>query len=391
MKKTKNLSTILYIALFAVFVFGLGVLSYFKLMKYYVNNESALNGYIPGSESRLENDISNSFFDQFDFVNLNGLMARLIGKREVNYIVKMDNGYLNTQIEPIDEEQLKKSADQVIALSDYLARAGIPFIYVVPTTTSAKYDPKMPEGYDDYGNENLDKVASALRDRGVWVIDMRDELAEDGIDAYEMTYKTDHHWNTKMGFYTYCKLVPILERELDCTVDPANTDINSYTVTTYKNWHLGSRGQRTGKFFAGIDDFDLYVPKFETYLESADGTRVGSYTDVLVTTEPLEKKNLTFQREDVNKRSIYDRVLEISQGDYINKKSQNDKHILIIGDSFTKAIFPFMDISFERVRWEFGPAGPEVFEEVQPDAVIMLYESVGGITATDGAYEWTRQ
>ncbi len=351
-------------------------------MRFYIDDEISGSGFVPRSGSKLDTDIANNFFGQFSFVNLNGLMARITGECELNGIVEMDNGYLNVVSERVDEDVLLHDTDQIAVLNDYLSRKDILFVYIIPTTTSSKYDPKMPGYFADHSNENLDRICELLRDRGVYVIDMRDELKEDKIDSYRMMYKTDHHWTTDMGFYTYCKLADTLEKELDCTIDPNVKNIDNYRIETYKGWHLGSRGQRTGKYFAGIDDFNLYVPKFDTDLITADGEKEGTYTDLLVNVRPLEKKDLKFMRDDINKRSIYDRVLESSQGDYINNLSQNDKHVLIIGDSFTKAIFPFMDISFERTRWDYGPTSKEVFEEVfeevQPDAVVMLYEGSGG-------------
>lgn len=388
MKNRLKISTILYITAFILFVMILGSLSSYKLMRFYIDDEISGSGFVPRNGSKLDTDIANNFFAQFSFVNINGFMARITGERELNSVVKMDNGYLNVVTAHADDDALLHDTGQIAALNDHLTKEGIFFIYIIPTTTSSKFDPKMPGYFTDHSNENLDRLGELLRDQGVYVIDMRDELEEDGIDSYEMMYKTDHHWTTDMGFYTYCKLADILERELGCTIDPNIRHIDNYRVETYKDWHLGSRGQRTGKFFAGIDDFNMYLPSFDTDLVTADGEKEGTYTDLLVNVRPLEKKNLKFMRDDINKRSIYDRVLESSQGDYINKLSQNDKHVLIIGDSFTKAIFPFMDISFERTRWDYGPTSKEVFEEVQPDTVIMLYEGSGGLPEGIIEYEW---
>ncbi len=390
MKYFKKPAVTLYIAFFLVFVILLGVLSCHKLVKFYTSDEEVYGGFVPGSSNKLDTDIANNFFAQFSFVNLNGLMARLTGERELNRVVRMDNGYLNVTTSLADEEKVMHDAEDIIALNDHLTQKGVLFIYIVPTATSSKYDPQMPAYFEDHSNENLDRMAGLLKDGGVYVVDMRDELEKDGIDSYEMMYRTDHHWTTGMGFYTYRKLADIIEKELGCEIDPRVRDSGSYTRKMYKRWHLGSRGQRTGKYFGGIDDFEVFIPNFETDLATADGEKEGTYTDLLVNLKPLEKKDLKLMRDDINKRSIYDRVLESSQADYINKLSLNDEKVLIIGDSFTKAIFPFMDISFARTRWESGPASEKLLEEMAPDIVVMLYEGTQGIS--DGAidYGWAR-
>ena len=76
-----------------------------------------------------------------------------------------------------------------------------------------------------------------------------------------MMYKTDHHWTTRAGFYAYCKLEDYLTQIFQCDVDSRIGDINNYNIEVYEKWHLGSNGQRTGIYFAGIDDFELIVPK----------------------------------------------------------------------------------------------------------------------------------
>ena len=382
---------IYYVLFFYIFIAGLGLLSFRSLMSHYINDEEDLHEWVPELGSKLETDIDNNFFRQFDFVNFNGFMARIIGKHELNGVIKLDNGYLTVPSPYYEDEEIADRMDQVIALNGYLEKKGIPFIFTITPNTSGKYDPQLPVYAEDPGNDNLDRIAEALRAGGVNVIDYRDELQEDGLDAYDMMYRTDHHWNTKMGFYAYCKIADILEDELDCTIDPQVKDIESYTIRTYKRWHLGSRGQRTGKYYGGVDDFDLIVPEFETSLTECESEREGGYRDLLVDTDSLRKKDLTLARNDINERSIYDRVLECSQGDYVNHLSANDKKILITGDSFAKAVCPFMDISFANVRWDEGPVEEYDIIMFEPDAVVMIYDLADNLLTEDFDYEWTYQ
>ena len=185
MKEKRSLSSILYIAIFAVCIIGLGLLSFIKLMDHYVNDEEDMNRWVPSNGSRFETDLANNFFLQFDFVNLNGLMAKVIGKHELNNIVKLENGYLFEPSPYFDEEVVQKNTDNIIALKDNLEARGIKFIFAVTPNTSAKYDPQVPNGYTDFGNENLDRIASALRLGGVNVIDFRDELYADGSSVHK--------------------------------------------------------------------------------------------------------------------------------------------------------------------------------------------------------------
>ena len=70
----------------------------------------------------------------------------------------------------------------------------------------------------------------------------------------------------------------------------------------YKKWHLGSRGQRTGIYYTGIDDFDLIIPDFKTSLMNDKG-KVGTMQDLMINTKPLSNKNY-------QSRYTYDNVLD---------------------------------------------------------------------------------
>lgn len=382
--------SILYVLFFFIVITGFGILSSYNLMKHFVNDEPDTHKWLPEHEDRLETDIANAFYGQFGFVNLNGLMSGIMGERELNSVIKLNNGYLYTQPPYYTDEEIAGQTGQVIAFNEYLKKRGVPLIFTITPNTSSKYDPQIPTGYTDPGNDNLDRIAEALKNGGVQVIDYREELKNDGIDAYEMMYRTDHHWTTKMGFYAYLKLAGILEKELDCRIDPRVKDIDSYTVKTYEKWHLGSRGQRTGKYFGGVDDFDLIVPDFETLIVNNETGKEGGYADMLVDTEVLTKKDVRYLREDIGERSVYDMVLEDSLGDHTNLLSENDKRIMITGDSFAKAVIPFIDISFERVKWLDRPINEDDIDDLEPDAVIMIYDLSDNLLTEDFDYEWAR-
>ena len=375
MKDTKRVSAIIITACFIVFVVLLGLKSFCNLMDFYINDLPDTIEWTGELGTRFESDYSASFFGKFEFINLNGLMRNLLGQQEMNHVVKLDNGYLTLTCQPFDDELITYNTNNIIKIKDNLEARGIPFIYAITPNTSAKYDPELPEGVYDYGNENLDKIASALRRGGVRVIDFRDELYADGIDAYDMMYRTDHHWNTRMGFYAYSKLADILEEELQCEIDPIVRDLSNYTIETYPKWHLGSRGQRTGRFFGGIDDFDLITPNFETHLVNVDKPeKEGAFRGLLINTDSLQERDLNLLVHDLNNRSTYDMVLDHSLGHYLNFNSHNDKRILIDSDSFGKAVAPFMEISFGQVKSIDAHLGPQLIDEFGPDAVIMIYD-----------------
>ena len=366
MNKIRNYA---YIAVFSVIIIGLGFLSYRKLTNFYINQEKDYNEWTPDLGSKFETDIASTFFNKFGFVNLNGAVCNALNQPCMNGVVKLNNGYLLTTLPYSSDEVLRTYADSTIRFDEYLKNRGTVLVYANTPYTSSKYDPQLPIGINDYGNDNCDRFLQMLKDAGVDTIDFRETMYDDGIDQYSMMYKTDHHWTTKAGLYAYGVLEDYVVGKTGCDVDERISDIQNYTVTTYKKWHLGSRGQRTGIYYAGIDDFDLIIPNFDTSIQNGAGT-VGNMQDVMINMEPLANKDYT-------SRYTYDSVLGGSLGHFTNLDCKNDIKVLLITDSFGKAVAPYLAMGFAQIDYVYDAdvsgVTPEFIESIDPDVVIMMY------------------
>ena len=366
MNKIRNYA---YIAVFLVIIIGLGFLSYRKLTKFYINQEKDYNEWTPDLGSKFETDIASTFFNKFGFVNLNGAVCNALNQPCMNGVVKLNNGYLVTTLPYSSDEVLRTYADSAIRFDEYLKNRGTVLVYANTPYTSSKYDPQLPIGINDYGNDNCDRFLQMLKDAGVDTIDFRETMYDDGIDQYSMMYKTDHHWTTKAGLYAYGVLEDYIVDKTGCDVDERISDIQNYRVTTYKKWHLGSRGQRTGIYYAGIDDFDLIIPNFDTSIQNGAGT-VGNMQDLMINMEPLTNKDYT-------SRYTYDSVLGGSLGHFTNLDCKNDIKVLLITDSFGKAVAPYLAMGFAQIDYVYDAdvsgVTPEFIESIDPDVVIMMY------------------
>ncbi|MBP5601256.1 MAG: hypothetical protein J6X78_00870 [Treponema sp.] len=366
MKKIMNYS---YMILFLLLVIGLGFLSYKKLMNFYINKEKDYNEWTPDLGTKFETDIASTFYNKFGFVNLNGALCNFLKQPSMNGVVKLNNGYLLSPISYSSDEVLQECADATIRFNEYLKNRGTALVYAATPYTSSKYDPQLPVGISDYGNDNLDRFLQMIQQGCVDIIDFRQTMHDDGINQYDMMYKTDHHWTTKAGFYAYGILEDYIVRKTGCEVDERIADINNYTVTTYKKWHLGSRGQRTGIYYAGIDDFDLILPNFETTLQN-DAGKIGSMQDLMINMKPLTNKDYT-------SRYTYDHVMGASLDNYTNLDCKNDVKILTITDSFGKALNPYLAMTFGQLNYVYDAdvsvVTTEVIETIDPDVVIMMY------------------
>lgn len=364
MKTERKLRSIIFMCIFLLVTVVLGTASFSKLVHFYMYDEVDYNEWSPDLGRKFETDIATTFYRKFGFVNMNGAVRNILGQKEMNGIVKLNNGYLLTCCPYVSDEILQNNADSLIRLKKYLDEKDIPLIYAITPYTSDKYDPQLPDGIQDYGNDNLDRFAQMLRKGNIDLLDFREIMHEDGFTSYDMIYRTDHHWNTEAGFYAYRKLNERLETLLDCRTDPQIKEFSNYTVKNYEDWHLGSRGQRTGKYFAGSDDFHLITPNFETAI-THDGME-GTYESLIVNMSALESKNY-------KDRYTYDTTLGNANSDYTNQLSFNNKKLLVLSDSFGKAINPFLILSYAEFRYLNVGLTAEYIEEYQPDAVILFY------------------
>lgn len=379
--KKKN-SSITYIVLFVLVIVMMGIASFKNLVKFYVNDEVDYNEWSVDLGNKFETDVATTFWKKFEFVNINGAFRKLFGQQEMNGVVKLNNGYLLTTIDYVDDETLQAYAKNVAALNSYLKSRGTNLLYVMTPYTSGKYNPQIPEGVLDFGNDDADRLVSYMQSMDIDTIDLRDTMYEDGIDHYDMMYKTDHHWNTAAGLYAYRHLESYIKEKTGCEVDSRISDISNYQITTYKKWHLGSRGQRTGRYFAGIDDFELYIPNFKTTIQSADGT-TGTMQDLVINMDPLLK-------HDYTSRYTYDWVLDNSLDHFINLDCKNDIKILIVTDSFGKVVNPYLIMGFSEVEYiydgEVARITPDYIEEYNPNIVILMYYAENAMCA--GAYNF---
>ena len=66
-----------------------------------------------------------------------------------------------------------------------------------------------------------------------------------------------------------------------------------------------------------------------------------------------------------------------SAGNYNNYNAKSDKKILVIGDSMSSAVCPYIILSFQEMRYAGNWVTPVItkqqLDEWQPDIVVMMY------------------
>jgi len=357
-----------YGIIFFMVVYIIAVLNLMNVVLYVRNDEKVNNEWSVEGSDRIETIYLSFFSGREQFVSANGGIRILLGQREMNHVVKLNNGYLATTMEYKSDDVLSEYANSIIGLNNFLKNKNIPLIYASTPYTISKYGLQLPKGIEDFGNDNLDRLLEFLNKSDVEVIDFRETLKWDGIDQYDFMYKTDHHWTTEGGFYAFQVLAESLEEVLTIEIDDKLKNIENYDRIIYENCFLGSRGQRVGKLYAGKDDFELLIPKFDTLVEK-DGAK-GTMPELAYNQKVLSENQY-------NGQFLYDDVLGGSMANFKNLSATNDKKLLIVTDSMGKAVNPYLILSFKEVmtisNHETINLNKDVIGQFDPDVVLLLY------------------
>jgi len=372
-----------------------------SMMRLYVNwdislpdNKKIYSGYLKenysfGSKTKAAISTVNKVWNdgivfKNEMINIFGLFQKIVGSRYVYDsaapdldVVKLDNGAL-TFIWP-KVQNVKEKAEKISELNTCLKKRNINLLYIQAPYKINRSDKKLPAGVYDYTNENSDKMLSKLKERGVPTFDLREEIVKDGLDYDSLFFRTDHHWTPETGLWATSAICGRLNNDYGFKIDMSLLDKSNFSKNMYKNFFLGSVGKRVGKYYGGMDDFGLVLPKYKTdfscsyYIPGKKNlTKSGSFKDAQVFMEELSKKDKFL----LNAYGAY------SGGDYalsvcINNKISG-KRILLLRDSYSCVISPFLSLAACK---ELYAVDPRLFKgsikdyiiELRPDIVLMLY------------------
>ncbi len=363
--------------IFVVFIYYMMIHTFTGTVKDTVKDtELSFDGFETLSNS-FEDVLEDNFYDKNEFINLNGLTTRALGIHTLNERQLLTNGHLD-YIGNINYSE--KYSTNVIELNDFLNDRNIDFVYVLAPTKRAFYDSTFAPGYSSNAKESYDTMIEVLDESGVITVDMNSWFEENEWTMDDVYYKTDHHWKTQAGLAASRVTMDILSTEGLVDYDPYLLDDDSWEITVYEDWFLGSHGKRTGTTYAGVDDIVLYQPKFATdysYAYIRSGTTTWNYADTILNLDYLDEPDYFNENPCI----VYMR------GDYpnritINNEAPNNQRILLMGDSFKMPFEYFMTTQFQEVytidlRYcTDGATLVQYVEEFQPDIVIMCSNSI---------------
>ena len=270
------------------------------------------------------------------------ICSRLSDPSVGNSYVKLKNGYwVQSCTSPVEEDAGDSAIVKYVALQNYVEGMGKDFIYFYPPQKECKYDPQLPDSVVSYTNQNMDTYMKAMDHYGLNYIDMRESLHSQGLDHYSMYYMSDHHWTVEAGLWAASEITEELNRRFGYSMISPK-DLGTYTDVTYEKAEFGSAGAGVTHFVADSEDFTVPYPDFETSFRlevpnrSVDVT--GSFRDIFVDEEKIQ------ELMSEGGGSAYGKILygNMPYEKITNLNNENGSKILMIRDSFSIAVAPYL-------------------------------------------------
>lgn len=290
----------------------------------------------------LEKNFANEYFYKREFIDVNGIVAKLLNIKSLY----SDMGMYITDDKYIVSSSPYTTTDyefeETVSFNDFLNDNGIKLIYVnEPTKYTDDSFFETEFGIETYSNRNMDLFLNRLRSANVNVIDIRDNIKNEGLEIKDLFYRTDHHWTIPTGLWATKIIADGLNEKCGYSIDTSIYNIENYECSEYKECWLGEQGRKLAETYVGLDDFTEVKPKFETSYTFKDHGIIyqGTFDDF------IDESFYNFQNDIYETSSWYYSYATI---DCINNNVADGK-ILILGDSYEHAMMPFLSLGVHEV------------------------------------------
>lgn len=313
------------------------------------------------------------------YINLNGLMANLLGQPMMNDRVTLKNGHLASLVSwRYSQDAIESASENIARFAQKQLSQGRQFLFVMVPSQISKYEDLLPTGYTDTTNETADILLELLTQNGVPCLDLRETMHAEGMTQADAYFTTDHHWKPQTGFWAYTKMLEALQQlDVIAPVDPFFTDSGNFEFVTYEKTFLGSSGKRTGIYYAGLDDSIFIRPKFDTEISVTIPNRgldlTGRYEDTAYNTDV----ETDYSHPDYFNENAYGLYGwgDTSLTQWRNEHAPENARVMLIGESFGNVPFSLMSLYFtscdELDMRHYTDNFAEYYASYQPDIVIL--------------------
>lgn len=303
---------------------------------------------------QMNTTIDENAAGKYGFIDAYGYIQKLLGKNEESNfeVVKDTEGklhytYFTGEIADTSEiaERVKNYAEQIQEKSKLLV--------VLPPDKYIKGHTQYAKGIPySMTNETEDDYIQKLKKYQIPCLDLRIGLKDSGIDPSDVFFTTDHHWKIETAFWASAEFCQWMNDNFGEHLDEDGfySDIANYNQIVYEDIFLGSMGRKTGRYYAGVDDFTLIYPKFTTnyrLTNTIDENLVyeGRFEEALLATPVLRECEKPFDT-DIYMTYLYGNPA-FSHIENLNQEDGLD--ICLIKDSFAVPFAAFTSLRCHTV------------------------------------------
>lgn len=372
--------------LFLVFLFGYGVVNAQKELPLLADKVQELLEKDAGAKeviSGIETVINENVAGRYYFIDGYGYIQRILDKNEENSfeVVKDTEGKLHYTYFTDKPNDTFYLARRMGNLQRNIEDKDCRVIYVMPPDKYIEGHTQFPTGIPYHmANETADQFLEQLDEEEVDYLDLRDYLADSGLEMSEVFFNTDHHWQIQTVFWAVNTFFEQLQERYGETIENEDyyRDLSNYNQVTYEDCFLGSMGRKSGRLYTEVDDFTLIYPKFSTSfrMESSilnNMELTGRFEEALVAAPVLRQADKPYDTD------LYMAYLYGNQGytHIENLDKEEGLNICIIKDSFAVPFAAFSSLRCKNIymldpRYYEGDA--ETFiNEHEFDYVIVMF------------------
>ncbi len=318
--------------------------------------------YIADVETYLQDHFPGRDF----FVSGKADVEIALGKDQNNGVYLGEDGYLIQEFTASSKEDLDKKIARINALIQKLEGVEIT-VAIAPSSNLVNGD-KLPNNRpDDDIQGTLDYINDKINGN---IANLSGTLSE--INKVQQLYfKTDHHWNTYGAYYAYCEIV----KSMGDTPIP----ITEYEKVVLSEAFKGTMFSQGGYFNMKGEEFAILqnITKPELTVNYAMS---GIVTDTLYADKHLSEKDKYAYFLDGNHPII---TVE-------NANAKNDKHIVVVKDSYANIMVPFLSDTYSKVtvidlRFYQGSISDMATAEGVDDIVILY--NIDGFQTDTGIFK----
>lgn len=386
-KKIRAVFTVMVLGCLGVFC-ALNIYNFFQISKSMIQNQETVQS------KNVFSDIENTFRENVKYrnqlVDAYGMYQRVIDHNVVgNFEYVAADGRIH-MINDVNRLSMKNDTGggywntkhflaEMQKLKDYTEEKDIPLVYVqAPNREIADDNSTVTEFNVD--DETMNVSVSALKKMGIPVLDIREKLKtkEHDFPLSDVFFHTDLHMQTDAELWMGAQVADFLEDEYNITFQNKEylTDMSYYTKNSYE--FLGNFGRTNGKYFVGMDTFDIYHPNWPTsyslYIAGEEEPAcTGAYENVVLNGyENMPMDEYTYWITNYMRFTL-------PGYSYVNH-NQKDTKLLFITDSMAYRAMAHLSLTVNEVtvldpRYFNGGDYVRMALEDDYDAVIVLQEN----------------